>query len=996
MNSTAPDKSKSISFKDTLNLPYTDFPMASNHGADDPALLARWQAEHVYRKSFELNSGNPSFILHDGPPYANGPIHLGHAYNKITKDIIGKSQRMSGKHVPITPGWDCHGLPIEQKVTKEFPDLTTRALRTECRLYAEKWIEVQKDQFRKLGVLMDWDRPYLTMDYSYEAAVLRAFGIFFQQGYIQKKKKTVPWCPTDRTVLAMAEIEYKEQKDPSLYVLFDLTDEAVKKALPNLAGKKVSAVIWTTTPWTLPLNCAVLVRPQTRYAVLPWQDHYILVGAERVNDIAKMLEISHEPLGYVEAEKLAGLHVHHPFLPRTSPIIADQSVAADEGTAFVHCAPGCGPQDYDIALQHNLEIFSPISPDGKYTVGIEPEELVDMPVSDGQIWVIKKLAQEQKLLAKKTITHSYPHCWRCHNSLIFRATDQWFCDLAHKNLRQKALDSLASITFLPKNSQHFLKATLEGRLEWCLSRQRTWGVPIPALSCVTCQWVYTSQKLINKVADGVEQQGIEYWDDVAIPDLLKWLVKDLCCKQCLGPVKDLRCKQCLGVEFTKERDILDVWFESGISHYAVLSGNPELKFPADLYVEGVDQHRAWFQSSLLTSLVLDNQAPTRAFLTHGFVVDEKGHKMSKSLGNVVEPGDIVKQLGTDGLRLWTASIDYGTSDAVVSKVLLNNVGQVYRKIRNTCRFLLANLYDFSFTRHAVAIDELLLLDQYALHELCRVNHAIRTAYDSYNFTGVYHQLTDYCTVSLSSRYLDIIKDRLYTDAAASHERRSAQTVCYLMLDTLTRLCAPILSFMAEQVSDLYQQNKKESIHLQKFSDLTDIWQVLARKRSYRAYPLLFYPYIAGAQFAREKIEEANYVARHEQEWDLLLRIRDAVLKAIEELRAAGTIKHSLEARVRMHMKFSEEQQTLFDEIAADLKKSGQTLEDFFKEFFIVSQIEFVPDNAQLRPSLMPGLWLAIEKAKGEKCPRCWQWTITDHPLHLCDRCQGILRTVITN
>ena len=788
------DKAKKVSFKETLNLPKTEFPLRANAVVNDPIMIKRWEKENVFKKSFEYNAGKEKYILHDGPPYANGHIHLGTAYNKILKDIIAKSQRMMGKHVPVTPGWDCHGLPIELKVTKDTPGLEPKELKERCRAYAQHWVNVQRHEFKELGVLMDWDDPYLTMAPEYEASIIRAFGEFVDQGYIERKNKTVPWCSSCKTVLATAEIEYYDRKDPSIYVLFALEQQAIDIVLPTLKGKVVYALIWTTTPWTLPLNRAVLLKPKSTYAILKINDRYIAVGKELVAKIVHMLKIENKVIAEFISDDLVmqQAQAYHPFVDElTVPLILDHGVALDEGTAFVHCAPGCGPQDYDIGVQHKLEIFSPVGPSGYYQEGIFPAELEGMSIVDAAGWVITKLKEKNALLHKSSIVHSYPHCWRCRNGLIFRATKQWFCDLSKNNLKENALKAINGITMLPKKSKNRLLATVEGRLEWCLSRQRVWGIPITAVLCMQCDYTYINKELIKKVAQEIAKKGIEYWDIVDVKQLLP---------------KNFTCPDCQSAEFKKEVDILDVWFDSGVSHYAVLAKKTSLGFPATIYQEGKDQHRGWFQSSLFTSMVLHGKAPMEIILTHGYTVDKDGRKMSKSLGNVVAPQDMIKKMGTDGLRLWAASVDYG-GDLLVSDVVVDNVIQVGRKIRNTCRFLLSNLYDFNIKKDALPLDQLLPIDQYALQQLFEVQQSIRAFYEEYNLSAVFHELADYCTVSLSSFYLDIVKDRLYVEKSDGELRRSTQTACWYILDTLTRLMAPVMSFTAESVSDHYQQDK---------------------------------------------------------------------------------------------------------------------------------------------------------------------------------------------
>lgn len=953
------------SFKDTLNLPTTDFPIRAQHEVEDALLLERWQQEDLYRKSFDVNSGNPKFILHDGPPYANGHIHLGSSYNKILKDIVCKSRRMMGFHVPVTPGWDCHGLPIELKVVQEKPGLERDALINACREYATSWIDIQRKEFKSLGVLMDWDRPYITMSKDYEAATVRAFGILVKQSFIDRKSKTVPWCSHCETVLASAEIEHKERKDPSLYVAFDLKPEDAKR-LFNQEGR-VSIAVWTTTPWTLPLNRAVLAKPGTTYQLLDLKDRAVLIGERCAPKLAGLLEREPLVLATFSSETLKGLKVFHPFINREVPLLFDESVGVDEGTAFVHCAPGCGPSDYEIGVKNGLEIYSPLSADGKYTDLIEPAELAGLAVTDGQGWVIKKLMELNTLLYKGSITHSYPHCWRCHNGLIFRATPQWFFNLETQGIKTRVLEAIETIEFIPPQASSFLKATVESRWEWCLSRQRAWGTPIPALLCTGCDYAYLDTDLIEKVAVGIEKGGIEYWARVRVDELT-----------------DKVCPQCTSTAFKKEQDILDVWFDSGISHYAVLAKNPELHFPADMYLEGTDQHRGWFQSSLITSMVIEGSPCTKTIMPHGYTVDAKGQKMSKSLGNVVSPAEIIKKLGTDGLRLWVASINH-EHDAVVSEVLFKNVAEVHRKIRNTCRFLLSNLYDFQIERDRV--QDLLPLDHYALTQIALLNDEIIEEYRASNFTAIFHTLAEYCSSDLSAFYLDIVKDRLYCEKADSHLRRSAQTALWYILDTLTRLMAPILSFTAEQVSDHYQVGKTTSIHLQTFADpvkfhalcfpTTKVWPDLEVR-------------MGNLAVVRQDIEDKQREYAYMHQWETLKDIRAVLLKAIELEREKGLIKHSLEAHVTVFIdkeKYSS-LQSLFDSIV----RQGQTTENFLKEFLIVSQVTLAPTRDGLPHSSDEGIAVLITHADGVKCPRCWQWDVTTNKDNLSRRCERVLQS----
>jgi len=933
-----------VNFKDTLNLPSTDFPIRPTATTDDLRLLERWQQEKLYSSAMQAHEGKEKFILHDGPPYANGHIHLGHAYNKILKDIITKAYRMMGYHVPIIPGWDCHGLPIEHKVSEQNPGATPQEITRKCRAYAQEWVDVQREEFKKLGVVMDWDNPYITMAPDYEAKIVEAFALLVKNNVIERKNKTIAWCPSCATVLASAEIEYHDRKDPSLYVLFEMDTNDAKKLFPTI-DKPIYFAIWTTTPWTLPLNRAILIKSNTQYDLLEVNGTYVIAGASRSEALAHLLKTEKKVVATISAEKLAQTHAYHPFVDNlTVPVIADESVGLDEGTACVHCAPGCGPLDYEVGVKNNLEIYSPVDPWGKYSRDIAPHELQGMPVSDGQIWVIKKLVEKNKLLHKASITHSYPHCWRCKHGLIFRATRQWFFNLQH--VKERALEAVdTTINFLPEQGRSFLRATLESRWEWCLSRQRSWGAPIPALLCMHCDYAFTSFEFIMNVAHNIQKQGIEYWENVPVQEIMP---------------PTLTCPNCTSSDFKKETDILDVWFDSGISHFAVLNPAPLTlslsrgqSFPADMYLEGIDQHRGWFQSSLLTALVIEKQAPMKTIMTHGFTVDEKGQKMSKSLGNVIAPDDIIKKLGTDGLRLWVASIGHD-GDAVVSETLLKNVSEVYRKIRNTCRVLLMNLYDYDHTQNAVPLEKLHPVDQYALHILNQLHTTIIQDYKQGNFTAIFHALADYCTTHVSALYVEVTKDRLYCDAADSHERRSVQTAMWYMLDTMTRLTAPILSFTAELISDQYQKNKQQSIHLQKFSEQVPVSQ-------------------------QDSIL-----------WDMLLEIRSAVLKAIEPYRAEGVIKQSLEAQVTVYLDPALKNYAVLEKFLDSLKKQGYSLANFLEDLFVVSQVTVTSSRNSLAESSLKGLYLRVEHAAGTKCPRCWKWSTKVDSQGLEPRCAQIV------
>ena len=961
-----------LSYKDTLNLPTTDFPIRAQAHIFDKQILERWEQEKLYALTYLHNKGKQQFILYDGPPYSNGNIHLGHAYNKILKDIIMRSERMSGKHVPFVPLWDCHGLPIEFKVTQEV-DAATKAdpvaLKKACRQYAQKWVDIQKQEFRALGLMMEYDEFCTTMDPIYEAQTLRAFGIMVGKGYIARKQKTVPWCMSCQTVLANAEIEYEDRKDPSVYVQFPFDAHTTAQLFPDFADKKVSLLAWTTTPWTLPLNRSVVLKPGAKYQLVEINEQLVIIGKELVAKVAAIIGTTAQVLAEFDAEQLIGKKVNHPFIAGLQvPVIGDAFVSLEDGTACVHNAPGCGPDDYEIGVKNGLEIYSPLTSDGRYTLDILPADLTGMLVTDGQWAVLKKLDEAGNLLFKQTIRHSYPHCWRCRNGLIFRATKQWFCDLSQHNLRDRALQAIATMRMIPETGRNRLAATVAGRLEWCLSRQRAWGVPIPAISCDDCNDVHISTEVIEKVAQGVAMSGIEYWDSVAITTLIPSGV----------------CAKCGSKKLRKEADILDVWFDSGVSHFAMLSEGVDISYPADMYLEGKDQHRGWFQSSLLTSLALHEKPAMKEILTHGFTVDDKGRKMSKSLGNVVAPGQIIDKVGLDGLRLWTASNDYD-SDPIVSDNLINNVAEVHRKIRNTCRFLLSNLYDFDIKKDAIHVDNMLLIDQYALCQLHELNESIQQSYRDRKTTAVFHDLADYCVKELSAFYLDIVKDRLYVEKSNGLERRSAQTVCYYIVDTLTKLMAPILSVTAELISDCYQTDKKASIHLQDFANLD--W----------AINRLFNAGLEGGPLHHKNsvvvaMQDHDAQAEFKDLWYAMRDVRGAVLKSLEELRGQGVIKHSLDAHVRLYISSYKDHakiEKLFDKIV----QQNQSVDQFLKEYFIVSQVTLETQAGDMH-QVAPGLFVTTAKAVGGKCARCWQWepfATYDAEKQLCLRCTKALQ-----
>lgn len=909
-----------VSYKHTLNLPTTSFSIRANAAEKESLYRTQW-AQGIEEQSFTPQ--HPDFVLHDGPPYANGDLHLGHALNKVLKDIMVRVARLSGKTVSYAPGWDCHGLPIEIKVAAEHgSELRTTdpvAFKKLCRAYAKKWCETQEKQFKEFGVWAEWNRRYITMDPTYEADILRSLATFIEKGHIERKGKTVPWCFHCETVLANAEIEYADRKDPSCYILF----QAVGKKHNNLS---LSFLIWTTTPWTIPLNRAVVLHPNAQYAVVQLDDERAaIVGADLVGKLRGVLDRELPVLTTIHSSELVGLQAQHPLVSDLQvPIISDDGVSTSDGTACLHSAPGCGPEDYLMGIKNGLEIYSPLGPDGRYTDGIDPAELNGEKITDGQWWVLKQLKKSGALLHKASLKHSFPHCWRCRNGLMFRATDQWFCNLNKNNLVTRAQKSLENIRFVPLWGQSRLHSFLENRTEWCISRQRSWGVPIPALFDTTTDTAYTSAHFVRAIADRVAQSGIEYWDTVTIAqlradDLLPAALIELSDEQ-----------------ITKETDILDVWFDSGVSHAAVIGARDGV-LPVDMYLEGSDQHRGWFQSSLLSSMVLHDAAPMQTILTHGFVVDAKGHKMSKSLGNAVDPQKVVKKYGADVLRLWVASVDY-ERDMPISPQMLDQVAESYRKIRNTCRFLLSNLYDFT-PADAVAYDQLPLLDRYAIEHVNQLNEQVQKLYASYSFAQVVQALTRYCTVDLSAHYLDISKDCLYVEGAKSPARRSAQTAQYHIIETLLRLMAPLLVYTAEDVyANLPYERTADSVHLTTF---------VAPRTSDATLADLF------AELAP---------------------VRETILRAIESQRATGAIKHSLEAALAVMFP-----KNLLGRLEKALR--DMTLDAFVKQWCIVSRAT-VTVGDQLNAQAQP--------AGGVKCPRCWHWTSSEHADGLCGRCESVV------
>jgi len=928
-----------MDYKDTLNLPKTSFPMRASLSKKEPEILQHWESIQIYKMILEKSQGRKKYILHDGPPYANGRIHLGTALNKILKDMIVKSRFMDGYDSDYVPGWDCHGLPIEHQVDTELGrkkvSMSSIEVRRHCRKYAERFIDVQREDFKRLGVFGEWGNPYLTMNFAYQASIVRELGRFFQQGAVYRGKKPVYWCASCVTALAEAEVEYADDSTPSIYVRFEASDDFSRR-IPELNGKKVYLVIWTTTPWTIPANLAIAVHPDERYAAVD-VGNAVYIVAERLAAInMEAFGIpSYKIVAVFNGSELEGLTCVHPLYGRSSLIILAPFVTLDTGTGCVHCAPGHGQEDYEVGLLYDLDVYAPVDEHGIFTDDVE--FFKGKFVFDANTDVIEKLRESGALMASEVIDHSYPHCWRCKKPVIYRATHQWFISMEATHLRRNALAAIDGVNWIPKWGRDRIYGMIEHRPDWCISRQRIWGVPITALRCANCDAIVAPPELFDNAARLFEEQGADAWFEAEA--------------EALAP-EGLRCHVCNSDRFIKETDILDVWFDSGVSWAAVCEGRPRLVYPTHLYLEGSDQHRGWFHSALLTSVGTRGQAPYKEVLTHGFVVDGEGKKMSKSLGNVVQPQEIIDKYGADILRLWVSAEDY-RDDIRISKEILERLSEAYRRIRNTCRFLLGNLSDFNPAKDSIPINQMTELDRFALDSLNRIIERVRTAYQQFEFHIVFHTLHNYCVVDLSSLYLDILKDRLYVESAQGSLRRSAQTVLHAILSGLVRLMAPILSFTSEEIWMSYsgKDNDLASVHLTGFP---------------------------------EPLEEARLSDTEVAKWNQRLSLRQEVSKALEQARASKVIGSSLEAKVII-------------EAPEELIRTLDSMEDP-QGFFIVSQLELRPITSTEKfedIDLSRQVNVVVTLANGAKCPRCWVWStgVGSDPLHpdVCPRCARVLK-----
>lgn len=924
---------KNNGYNDTLQLPKTDFPMRAKLPAQEPQILEKWEQMRLYDELIKKNRGKPSFILHDGPPYANGDIHIGHALNKILKDVIVKYKNMSGYFAPYVPGWDTHGLPIEQQAIKKLGinrhEVGPVKFRQACREFASSYIEKQKQQFKCLGVIGDWDHPYRTFTNDFVAKQIEIFGKFAEKGLIYKGLKPVFWCYDCETALAEAEIEYAEDKTNSVYVKFEVKDD---KGKFNGLGK-VYFVIWTTTIWTLPGNVAICVNPDFEYIAMKVANgETYIVAKELADSVCKTVGIdSYEVVGEFVGHELEYIVCAHPFLDRESLVIAGDHVTLDAGTGCVHTAPGHGLEDY-IVCQNYPELSVVVPVDSKGVLNELAGEFAGVFYKKSNNLIVERLKSTNNLLGEQEIIHQYPHCWRCNHPIIYRATEQWFASV--DKFKDAAVDAINQVNWTPKWGKDRITSMVRDRNDWCISRQRVWGVPIPIFYCKECGKEIINSETIKAVSDLFLAKGPDSWYELDASEIL--------------PAKT-KC-ECGGTEFTKEKDIMDVWFDSGSSHMAVCETHKDLSWPPDMYLEGHDQYRGWFQSSLLTSVAVRGRAPYSSVLSHGFVVDGEGKKMSKSKNNSISPLEIVDKFGADILRLWAVSSDY-TSDIRISMDMIKQLSEGYRKIRNTARYILGNTFDFNPDSDMVAYEDMEEIDKWAIIRLNQLVKKSIQAYESYEYHVLYHAIHNFCVVDLSNFYLDVLKDRLYTEKASGHKRRSAQSAMYIILNTLVRLLAPLLTYTAEEIWSYMPHLPGEDTGSVLFSDMPKYDQ---------------------------KYEDAQL----EEKWERILAVRSDVLKALELARAQKLIGQSLAANAIVYAK-----KETFDFLSG--------IKDELPTIFITSQVELMPiENAPEDALTGEVVSVKIETASGQKCERCWVYSDTvgstkKHPT-LCKRCVSVI------
>jgi len=918
-------------YDETLNLPKTEFPMRANLPVREPEILKFWEDIDVYHLVQERNQGKPCFILHDGPPYANGHIHVGHTLNKVLKDIIVKYHSVTGYNAPYVPGWDTHGLPIEQQAIKELGidrhKTNVVEFRKHCQQYALKYVDIQREEFKRLGVRGDWEHPYLTLAPEFEAVQVEVFGEMAKKGYIYKGLKPVYWCADCETALAEAEVEYGDKSSPSIYVKFPVKD--VKGLFPV---ENTYVIIWTTTPWTLPANTGIAVHPDYDYVLVAANGERYVVAKELLEQVA-------QEAGWPEydvVQQFKGIELEravcrHPFIDRDSLVVCGEHVTLEQGTGCVHTAPGHGEEDFVVGKEYGLPVISPLDDRGVFTE--EGGRFAGLFCYDANDKIIAHLHELGMLVKSDQIVHQYPHCWRCKHPIVYRATEQWFASI--DGFRQAALEAIDTVRWIPAWGRDRIFNMIRDRGDWCISRQRTWGVPIPIFYCNSCGEAIINDETIARVKQLFAQHGSDIWFASEAVDLLP---------------PGYQCGNCGGRDFRKEKDIMDVWFDSGSSHKAVLETREDLRWPADMYLEGSDQHRGWFNSSLSTAVAVTGQAPYRIVLTHGFTVDEQGRKMSKSLGNVVDPLKIIDKMGADILRLWVSSADY-RNDVAASENILKQAAEAYRKIRNTCRFILGNIADFHVQQDRVAYEDMNNLDRWALLKLHKLIQRVTRAYNDYEFHVVYHSIHNFCTVDMSAVYFDIIKDRLYTSLPDSQGRRAVQTVLYEVIHALVRMLMPILAFTTEEM-----------------------WQHLRGENDPLSVQLTDWPQV-----------NERYLDPELEAWgERILKTREVVAKALELARQEKIIGHSLGAAVTIYA----------SEDWCSLLKLVEDLSDIL----IVSRVEVLP--AELHPAdslaldAVPGIWVRVSPAPGEKCERCWIISpeVGQNPVHptLCRRCLEVV------